>query len=52
MKFDLNAANLQRHFSPYSARRGCEPSLYISLMPLKKNSKVAFAYVNFMKIEN
>ena len=49
MKFDLSAANLRQHFSPYSARRGCELSLCMSLMPLKKNRMVAFPWVNFMK---
>ena len=48
-KFDLSAANLRQHFSPYSARRGCELSLCMSLMPLKKNRMVAFPWVNFMK---
>ena len=48
-KFDLSAANLRQHFSPYSARRGCELSLYMSLMPLKKNRMVAFPWVNFTK---
>ena len=38
MKFDLSGVNFQRRFSPYSARRGCEHSLYMSLMPLKKKS--------------
>ena len=48
-KFDLSAANLRQHFSPYSARRGCELSLCMSLMPLKKNRMVALPWVNFMK---
>ena len=51
-KFDLSAANLRQHFSPYSARRGCELSLYMSLMPLKKKSNGCFPMGKFHEIEN
>ena len=47
MKFDLSGVNFQRHFSPYSARRGCEHSLYMSLMPLKKKSNGCFPMRKF-----